>query len=76
MELFPVTALRSQAIFRIELCSGEIRRWRYLGADAQAHLWWRDMESGQEFNESSLMYAWRILDEESDRPMGSQESCQ
>lgn len=56
--------MRSQAIFRIELCSGEIRRWRYLGADARSQVWWRDMESGQEFSESSLMYAWRILDEE------------
>lgn len=67
-------AMRSQAIFRIELCSGEIRRWRYLGADARSLVWWRDMESGQEFNESSLMYAWRILDEENERPLAAQDS--
>jgi len=32
------------------------------------------MESGQEFNESSLMYAWRILDEENERPLAAQDS--
>ena len=61
-----MAALRSQAIFRIELCSGEIRRWRYLGPDARSQVWWQDVENGHEFNESSLMYAWRILDEEND----------
>lgn len=55
-----------RAIFRIELCSGEIRHWRYLGADARSQVWWQDVESGHEFSESSLMYAWRILDEEND----------
>lgn len=61
-----MAALRSRAIFRIELCSGEIRRWRHLGPDAGSQIWWQDVESGQQFNESSLMYAWRILDEEND----------
>ena len=69
-----MTGMKSQAIFRIELCSGEIRRWRYLGADARSQIWWRDLESGREFNESSLMYAWRVLDEENERPMASQDS--
>lgn len=58
-----MTALRSEAIFRIELCSGEVRRWQYLGTDARSLVWWRDLDSRLEFNESSLMYAWRILDE-------------
>ncbi|QRJ65707.1 hypothetical protein IWH25_10495 [Azospira restricta] len=47
--------------YRIELCSGELRRWRCLGADARGAVWWRDLENGQEFNEDSLMYAWRIV---------------
>lgn len=48
-------------LYRIELCSGEQRRWRYRGEDAQGNRWWRDEESGQEFNEASLMYAWQVL---------------
>lgn len=47
--------------YLIELCSGEQRRWRYLGPDSREMLWWSDQESGREFNEASLMYAWRIL---------------
>lgn len=47
--------------YLIELCSGERRRWRCLGADARSLTWWRDLESGQEFNEGSLMYAWQIV---------------
>ncbi len=49
------------AIYRIELCGGEIRQWRYLGPDAGSQVWWRDVETGAEFNESSLMYTWQIL---------------
>lgn len=64
-----MTELRSGAIFRIELCSGEIRRWKYLGPDARSVTWWRDVDSGLEFNESSLMYAWRVIDEIDDAPV-------
>lgn len=49
------------SIYLIELCSGEQRHWRYLGPDSRAVIWWRDEESGREFNEGSLMYAWRIV---------------
>lgn len=48
------------AVYRIELCSGEQRQWKYLGQDSRRLVWWMDMESRQEFNESSLMYAWTI----------------
>ncbi len=50
-------------IYRIQLCSGEIRSWQYLGIDDQQRAWWRDMENGEEFAETSLMYAWQIIDE-------------
>lgn len=50
--------------YLIELCSGELRRWRYLGPDARSQIWWRDVESGLEFSESSLMYAWQIVSRE------------
>ena len=49
------------SIYLIELCSGEQRHWRYLGPDSRSTIWWRDEESGREFNETSLMYAWRIV---------------
>ena len=51
-------------IYQIELCSGEIRRWQYLGPLAGAQIWWRDVDSGLEFNEAGLMYAWHILGED------------
>ena len=50
------------AIYLIELCSGEQRRWRYLGQDRQGAAWWRDLETSLEFNEGSLMYAWSIVE--------------
>jgi len=53
-----------QTIYRIALCSGEVRRWSYLGPDARSEAWWRDMDTGLEFNESSLMYAWQIAGED------------
>ena len=49
------------AIYDIELCSGEQRIWRYLGEDRHAAIWWEDIESGLEFSEGSLMYAWKII---------------
>jgi hypothetical protein len=48
------------AVYAIDLCSGEARYWQYLGPDRQSLIWWRDSETKQEFNEASLMYAWSI----------------
>lgn len=48
-------------IYVIELCSGELRRWRYLGPGEQSHVWWRDVETGLEFSETSVIYAWQII---------------
>ncbi len=48
----------------IELCSGESRRWHHLGPGEQSQVWWRDMETGREFSETSVMYAWRIARQE------------
>lgn len=61
MTAFPTLELEPDDIYEIELCSGEHRRWRYLGPDSLASSWWRDEETGSEFNEASLMYAWRIV---------------
>ena len=49
------------ATYLIELCSGEQRLWRYLGPDSRSAIWWKDLENGREFNEASLMYAWKIV---------------
>ncbi len=50
------------AIYLVELCSGERRHWRCLAArPGEVARWWRDLDSGREFAESGLMYAWRIL---------------
>ena len=48
------------AVYVIELCSGELRYWQYLGADSRRLFWWLDTETKQEFNEASIMYAWSI----------------
>lgn len=48
------------AVYEIELCSGELRYWKYLGSDDRSTVWWRDVETQQEFSESSLMYSWAI----------------
>lgn len=50
------------AVYLIELCGGEQRRWRYLGQDSRRFVWWMDLETKQEFNEATLMYAWSIKD--------------
>jgi len=50
-------APETDAVYLVALCSGEQRRWRYLGPDARGAIWWRDLETGREFSESSLMYA-------------------
>ena len=54
------TSLQIGEIYEIELCSGERRRWQFLGPDGRTQIWWRDIESGLEFSEASLMYAWHI----------------
>jgi hypothetical protein len=51
----------SNETYEIELCSGEHRRWRYLGPDSRSSVWWRDLETGSEFSEASLMYVWQII---------------
>ena len=56
-----MSALQTKAIYEVELCSGERCRWQYLGADENGAIWWRDDASGREFNEGSLMYAWKIV---------------
>ncbi len=48
------------AIYRIELCGSEVSWWQYLGQDVHGEPWWRDVETGREFSESSVMYAWQI----------------
>lgn len=58
--------LQPGRIYVVELCSGELRRWRYLGTDRRELAWWRDEESGREFSEASLMYVWAIVAEERD----------
>ena len=52
--------LTVNSVYTIELCSGEIRQWQYLGPDSRRQVWWMDVETGQEFNEASLMYAWSV----------------
>jgi hypothetical protein len=52
-------------VYTIELCSGEKRQWKFLGQDSRRLVWWQDLETKQEFNESSLMYAWSIKEQES-----------
>ena len=53
--------LVESAIYLVQLCSGEQRRWQYLGQDSLSRIAWRDMETGREFNEASLMYVWEIV---------------
>jgi len=55
--------LQPNRVYVIELCSGERRHWRFLGWDARELAWWRDEDSGREFSEASLMYAWEIVAE-------------
>lgn len=52
--------LITNAVYAIELCSGEVRYWQYLGSDSRRLVWWLDTETKQEFNEASIMYAWSI----------------
>ena len=54
---------QEERIYIVQLCSGERRRWRFLGLDAQGLAWWRDEETGRTFSEASLMYVWEIVAE-------------
>jgi len=53
--------LRIGETYRIKLCSGQVSCWRYLGPDGRGDPRWRDAETGREFCETSLLYAWEIL---------------
>lgn len=48
--------------YQIALCSGEVRRWRYLGPDPGGRGWWRDTEALCQFSEDTLMYAWQVVE--------------
>lgn len=58
----------TDVVYLVELCSGERRLWRFLGADARELGWWRDEESGLTFSEASLMYAWHIVGPQAPAP--------
>ena len=65
-----MTELLPHTVYHIELCSGEQRRWRSLGAGAGGAAWWRDEETGLEFNEGGLLYAWHVVAAEDAAPPG------
>ena len=52
------------AVYVVELCSGEQRRWCYRGVDRRGVGWWKDMETGVEFSDTSLLYVWQLLRKE------------
>lgn len=56
------------AVYAVELCSGEVRYWQYLGPDSRRLIWWLDTETKQEFSEATLIYAWSIKGLHSSRP--------
>ncbi|WP_332670417.1 hypothetical protein [Aromatoleum sp.] len=56
--------MREGRVYIVELCSGEHRRWRFLGPDARGTVCWRDEETGRVFSEASVMYVWTIVAEE------------
>lgn len=53
--------LKPGAVYLVELCSGEQRRWQYLGSLAPENRRWWDLETAREFGEASLLYAWKII---------------
>ncbi|WP_345792277.1 hypothetical protein AAG895_12180 [Thauera sp. JM12B12] len=55
-----VDELRVGGRYRIRLCSGELRCWRFEGREPHGLGWWRDEETGLSFSESGLMYAWQV----------------
>lgn len=54
-------APEAHRLYLVELCSGERRRWRHLGADRRQLGWWRDEDTGMSFSEAGVMYAWHIV---------------
>lgn len=54
-------APEAHRLYLVELCSGERRRWRHLGADSRQLGWWRDEDTGMSFSEAGVMYAWHIV---------------
>lgn len=48
-------------VYLVELCSGERRRWRYLGPPGAENARWQDAETAREFGEASVLYAWKII---------------
>lgn len=64
-------ALAVQRVYLIELCSGERRHWRYLGPGSGVSVWWQEVDGGRQFNEASLLYAWRIVAEADDSSPGA-----
>lgn len=69
----PAATLSKGAVYEVALCSDERRRWRFLGdgdgpgthdGDPGRSRWWRDVDTGVEFNEASLMYAWTLVQQE------------
>lgn len=54
--------LRVNDIYPVKLCSGEVRRWKYLGQGAGERIWWCDVTTGSIFNEESILYTWEILE--------------
>lgn len=60
--------LESLSIYRIKLCSGEIRRWQFLRMDGLSRSVWRDIDTGLEFNETSLLYVWEVVGKDSESP--------
>ncbi len=63
--------LKRGRIYNIRLCSEELRRWRFLGADPHGLEWWEDEESGRAFSEASLMYAWEVVGEAGEEDQGA-----
>lgn len=57
-------------IYSIKLCSGEVRTWKYLGEGSGGRVWWCDSATGSVFHEDSILYAWEIIDEFNQIPMG------
>ncbi|MBU3656479.1 MAG: hypothetical protein FGM35_00410 [Rhodocyclaceae bacterium] len=56
--------LEINAVYSIQLCSGEVRLWKYLGEGKGGRVWWNDQDSGTIFNEESILYAWQILEKQ------------
>lgn len=48
-------------VYLVELCSGERRRWRYLGPPGAENARWQDAETAREFGEASVLYAWKLI---------------